>query len=124
VLLDDLVEGPLHVEHHRVEPATGRRVGVLHRARDVVQLVQAHRLREPARRVDREHDHPAAALGRPESDRRRRRGLADAPGAAADDHPGAGVVEQRVDVEDRRLPGGTALGAHATACSTRMSARS
>ena len=57
---DDLVERPLHVEHHRVQRAAGRPIDPGHRARGVVQLGQAHRLGEPAGRVDGQHDDRAA----------------------------------------------------------------
>ena len=44
------------------------------------------------------------SLGGPQGQRGRGRGLADAARAAADDDPGARVVEQRVDVERGRRP--------------------
>jgi hypothetical protein len=127
VRLDDLVEGPLHVEHHRVEAAALAVVDALDRPRHVVQLGEAHRLRQPPRGVDREDDDAAPPLGRPEPERGGRRRLADAPGAAAHDDAGRRVVEQGVDVQDgRALPGGLpgAGGAHAIPWSRRRSARS
>ena len=60
---DDLVEGPLHVQHHRVQLAAGRRVDARHRARGVVQLGQPQRLGQPAGRVDGQH-HDRAARAR------------------------------------------------------------
>ncbi len=103
-------------------PATGR--GVLSSSH------QPHRLGQPAGGVDGEHDDPPAPLGRAQGQRGGRRGLADAARAAADDHPGAGVVEQAVDVERRGLARrrarrrGGGRRRHATPCSTRRSARS
>ena len=45
------------------------------------------RRRQPTRRVHREHEHPPAEVRRGQrAERRRRRGLADAAGAADDDH--------------------------------------
>ena len=101
--LHHLVEGALHVEHHRVERAAlaGRaRRQPGHRPRGVVERLDAHRLRQPTGRVDGEHDDLAAALGRTQGERGRGGGLADAAGAAAHDDAAAAVVEQRVDVED------------------------
>ena len=72
------------------------------RARDVVERLDAHRLGQPAGRVDGEHDDLAAALGGAQRERRGRGGLADPARAAADDDLGRAVVEQRVDVERRR----------------------
>ena len=88
VRLDDLVEGALHVEHHRVEAAAAGGVGPRHRARGVVELDQAHRLRQPPGRVDREDDDPPPRSAARSAERGGRRGLADAAGAAADDDPG------------------------------------
>ena len=105
--LHDLVEGPLHVQHHRVEAAAvvGGAADADDRPRGVVERLDAHRLGQPAGRVDGEdHDLPAA-LGGPERQRRGRGGLADAARAAADDDAGGGVVEQRVDVERLRRRG-------------------
>ena len=95
------------------------------RARGVVERLDAHRLGEPAGRVDGEHDDLAPALGRAQRERRRGGGLADAARAAADDDPGARVVEQRVDVERggrrRRRAGrrgrGSRVRRHAIPCS-------
>ena len=101
----DLVEGPLHVEHHGVQlagPTPGVR-GALDRvdlAGRVVQLGQPERLGQPAGRVDGEHHRaPAVLLGRPQRQRRRRGRLADAARAAADDDPDVRVGQQRVDVQ-------------------------
>ena len=98
---DDLVEGPLHVEHHRVERPAGRGVDVLDGPGGVVQLGQAHRLGQPAGRVDGEDDDPAALLGGPEAEGRGRGRLADAAGTTADDDVGTPVGQQRVDVQAR-----------------------
>lgn len=98
--LDDLVEGALHVEHHGVQFAARRVVDALHPARDVVERVDAHRLGEPAGRVDREHDDLAAPLGRAQPQGGRRRRLPDTAGPAAHHDAGPRVVEQRVDVQD------------------------
>ena len=64
----DLVEGPLHVEHHGVQlAAAGLGVDALDLARGVVQLGQAQRLGQPAGRVDGQHDGaPAVLLGGPQ----------------------------------------------------------
>ncbi|MCY1371936.1 hypothetical protein D9M69_591060 [compost metagenome] len=131
-----LVEGALHVEHHRVEVTLALDPG--DRARGVVELLDAHRLREPAGRVDGEDDDLAHALGGPQRERRAGRRLADAAGAAAHDDAGAGVVEQGVDVERagpvagrrRRADPGRALGGaacghgYAIPCSRRSPASS
>ena len=95
-----------------------------HRARRVVELAQAHRLGEPPGRVDRQHDDLAPALGRAQRERRRRRRLADPAGAAADDDPGARVVEQRVDVEGGRLARRSRAPVSCHPCSCSSSARS
>ena len=114
---DDLVEGPLHVEHHRVERAAAGRVDALDAAGGVVQLGQAHRLRQPLGRVDREHDGTAPALGGSQRERGGGGRLADAAGAGAHQDPGG--VEQVVDVE-----GGAAVLGHAIPCSWRSPASS
>ena len=106
---DDLVERPLHVEHHRVEGAAGRGVDAGDGSGRVVELGQPHRLGEPAGRVDGEDDDPAALLGRPQRQGRRGRRLADPAGPAAHDDVGAAVGEQRVDVEHRRAGAGRPL---------------
>ena len=103
---DDLVERPLHVEHHRVERATGRRVDVVHRPRGVVELGEAHRLGEPPGGVDGEDDDLAPLLRRAQSESGGRGGLADPAGAAAHDDVGMPVGEQRVDVQPRGSRGG------------------
>ena len=110
--LDDLVEGALHVEHHRVEASAVGVADALDRAGDVVELGETHRLGEPAGRVDRQDADLAALLGRPQRQGGRRRGLADAAGAAAHDDLGAAVGEQRVDVDGvvERARGGRAGG--------------
>ena len=113
--LDYLVEGSLHVQHHGVQTAS--RVGPVpvligtpiapdawHQTRGVVQGSQAHRLREPARRVDGQHDHMPAALGGAHADRGRGGRLADPAGAAADDDPGPAIGDQPVDVKLRGAP--------------------
>ncbi len=97
--LDDLVEGPLHVQHHGVQFAARAAIHALDLARHVVQFLDAHRLREPARRIDGEDDDLPAALRRPYPQGRRRRGLADAAGAAAHHDPGGGVVQDRVHLQ-------------------------
>ena len=102
----DLVEGPLHVEHHRVErPARGR-VDARHRPRRVVELVEAERLGQAAGGVDGEHDHLPPGLGRPDAERGGRRRLPDPAGAAADDDAGARVGEEGVDVDRVRVRAG------------------
>ena len=77
-------------------------VGAGDPARLVAQRRQAQRLGQPLRRVDGQHHRAPAALGGPQRQRRRGGGLADAAGAAAHQHPGRRVVQQRVDVQ----PGG------------------
>ncbi len=99
---DDLVERPLHVQHHGVEAAAGPGVDVLHRPRHVVELADAEGLGEPARRIDGEHDHLATGLGRADRQRRRRRGLADPAGAAADDDVRLVVSDDLLDVQNGR----------------------
>jgi len=112
---DDLVEGPLHVQHHGVQAASRFSVvpvlivspaDAVHQPGGVVQRGQAHRLGKPAGRVDgQHHDVPPARCG-PQADRRGDRRLADPARAAADDDPGAPVADQAVDVERRRLAAG------------------
>jgi hypothetical protein len=103
--LDHLVEGALHVEHHRVERALVSRAGragrghARHRAGRVVELLDPHRLGQAPGGVDGEDDDAASPLGGTQRQRRRRRRLADATGAAAHDDPGLRVVEQAVDVQ-------------------------
>ena len=58
----DVVEGAFHVEHHRVQAAAGRSVDHGHWPRRVVELADAERLRQPACRVDGQHDDLAAGL--------------------------------------------------------------
>ena len=84
----DLVEGALHVEHHRVERAARRGVDAGDRPGGVVELGEAEGLGQPPRRVDGEDDDLAPVLGRPQPERGGRGGLADPAGAAADDDPG------------------------------------
>ena len=83
---DDLIERPLHVQHHCVEAAVT--VDAADSPRGVVQLAQAHRLSQPPGRVDGEHAHPAATLGRPQRDCSGGGRLAHATGAAAHDDGG------------------------------------
>ncbi len=113
----DLVEGPLHVEHHGLELAVAGHA--LDDPRGVVELGQPHRLRQPPGRVDGQDDDLAAALGGPQADRRRGGGLADAAGPAAHDDPGLRVVDQLVHGEPAAagaraaLSGGAGPPAHA-----------
>jgi hypothetical protein len=95
--VDHLVEGPAHVQHHRVQVATG----IGHAAGLVAERLHAECLGEAAGRVDREHDGAAPAFRGADRQRGRRGGLSDAAGTAAHDDPGAGVVEHRVDVQRR-----------------------
>ena len=86
---DQLVEGRLRVEHHRPELALHldpllreeRRVDLLGL---VAELLQAERVGEALRRVDRQHADLQSARRHPDRDRRRGRRLADATGAGAD----------------------------------------
>ncbi len=96
---DDLVERPLHVEHHRVEGAALRAVDGLDAPGGVVELGQPHRLGQPTGRVDREHHDAAPALGGAQGQRRGGRRLADTTGAGADQDLRG--VEDRVDVHGR-----------------------
>ena len=100
--LDDLVEGPLHVEHHRVEAAAGPEVDSLDRSGRVVELGQAHRLGEASGRVDGEDAHLPALLSGTQREGCGRRRLADAAGAAADDDVDRAVGQQPVDVQTGR----------------------
>ena len=88
---DEVVPALLGVEHGRPQltPRVGRRPGE-HLVGDadfvVPDPLQPQRVGQPARRVDREHQHPAALLDhRRGRQRRRRRGLAHAAGPAGDD---------------------------------------
>jgi hypothetical protein len=97
----DLVEGPLHVEHHRVEAAAGHGLGrqAGDQPRHIVELGEAERLGQATRRVDGQHDDPAPLLGGPQSERGGGRRLADTARPAADDDPGMPVSQHRVDVQ-------------------------
>src|SRR5690606_33304648 len=68
-------------------------------ARGVVELGQAHRLRQPPGGVHGEDHGAPAAFGGAQAERGGGGGLAHAAGAAADDDAGALVVQDRVDVE-------------------------
>ena len=105
---DDVVERPLHVQHHRVQFA--RRPRDLDPPRLVVQLDQAERLGQPPGRVDGEDDDAPAGLRRGQRQRRRRRRLAHAAGAAADDDPGLRVVDQGPEVQRRGERSGAGRG--------------
>ncbi len=91
-VLDQRVEGALGVEHHRPHlaldlDAVGGEAGRVDEARLVAQLLEPEGGRQTARRVDRDDGDAEPALGHPHGQRRRRGGLADAPGAGADDDP-------------------------------------
>ncbi len=98
---DDLVEGPFHVEHHRVEAAALRRIHGFDRARDVVELGEPHRLGQPPCRVDGQHDDLPPGLGGLQRKRRGRRRLADSPRPAADHDADGRVRDQCVEIESR-----------------------
>jgi hypothetical protein len=120
VRLDNLVERPLHIQHHGVQaacrlgpvPSLSSCLDTRHQARCVVQRRQPHRLGEPAGRIDGQHHDVPATLGGSNADGGGGRGLADPAGAAADDNPGPAVVDQPVDVEVGRAT----LGHHAAFC--------
>ena len=61
-VVHDLVEGALHVQHHRAQAAARLAGDVLDDARGVVQRGQAHRLGQPPGRVDGEDDDAAPGL--------------------------------------------------------------
>ena len=82
--LDQLVERPLGVEHHRPQLALGLDRDPM---RLVAELVEPERRRQPPGRVDRHDGDLQAPLGEPERDRRGGGGLAHASRAGADDHP-------------------------------------
>jgi hypothetical protein len=83
VLVHQLVEGALGVEHHRPQLALHRRI---HQVGLVSQLVQAQRVREAARGVDREDGDLAATGGHAERDGRGGGCLAHAAGPGAHAH--------------------------------------
>ena len=87
--LDQLVERALGVEHHRPElaPELEAVLGedlLLDAAGPVVERLEAERVGEPLRGVDRHHRDALAAGGHAHRDRRRGGRLADPAGAAAD----------------------------------------
>ncbi len=100
----DVVERPLHVEHHREEPVVR---DALDHARGVVQLLQPHRLGQPPGRVDGQHHGAPARAGGDDSHRRRSGGLAHAAAAARDDDPRLGIANERPDVQSGRAHGAT-----------------
>jgi hypothetical protein len=114
VRLDDFIERPLHVQHHRVQAAAAGGVDAVHRPRGVVQGGQAHRLGQPPGWVDGQHAGLPAAFGGAQADRGRGRGLADAARSAADDDPGPPVIDDPVHVQLHR--------AHAAPCSLSFAA--
>ena len=114
--LDDLVEGPLHVEHHRAERALT--LDADDRARGVVELGESHGLGETSRRVDGEHADATAHLGCAQSESCGRRGLADTSRAAAHDDARRGIAQERIDIERGDV------GHQAIPCSWSMSASS
>ena len=77
--------------------------------------VQAERLGQPPGRVDGEDDDAAPGLRGGQRQRGRRRRLAHAAGAAADDDPGVRVGDQRAEVQRGRLGGGRGRSAGAAA---------
>ena len=86
---DQLVEGRLRVEHHRPQLALHLdplllEQGRLDPARLVAELLQPERVRQPLRRVDRQHADLQPLRRHPGRDRRRGRRLADPAGAGAD----------------------------------------
>ena len=114
--LDDLVEGPLHVEHHRAERALS--LDADDRARGVVEFGEPHGLGETSRRIDGEHADSPAHLRGAQTEGRGRRGLADATRAAAHDDARRGIAQERVHVERGDV------GHQAIPCSCSMSASS
>ncbi len=90
--LDQLVEGPLWVEHHRPQLALdpqalgGDPLGV-DAPRLVGQLLESERVRESLGRIDRDHRDLQPAGRHAHRDRRRGRRLADPAGAGAHADP-------------------------------------
>ena len=105
--LDDLVEGPLHVEHHRVEvtaawqalDTAAPRRGVLSSSVRPIDCA-SRRAGSIVSTTTR-----AALLGGTQRDRGGRRRLADPSGPAAHDDAGALVARQRVQSSCRDGPG-------------------
>ncbi len=90
--LDQRVERPLRVEHHRPQLArhldpVGAEALRVDQPRLVAELLEPERRREPPRGVDRDHRDLQPALGHPHRERGRRRRLAHAARAGADDDP-------------------------------------
>ena len=119
VACHERVEGALHVEHHREErPAARRRERFqVDRPRAARELALAEARREPARRVDRAHQHTTSVARGAQRQRRSRGGLADAAGAAGDEY--APLGERRIEPR-----GGGAAGRHQAASSVSASVRS
>ena len=83
---DELIEGPLRVEHHRRQrPATRRQTPELHRARLVAERLEPHGVCEPFGRVDGEHERAAAERSSAQRQRGRGGGLSDAARAHTDE---------------------------------------
>jgi hypothetical protein len=86
---DEIVEGPLGVEHHRpqlatqLQSVTGEVAGLDH-ARLVTQLLEPQRASEPAGGVDRDDGDPLAARREPDGDGGGRGRLADPARTGAD----------------------------------------
>src|ERR1044072_3467997 len=97
---DDLVEGPFHVEHHRVERTAARLVDAGDLAWCVVQFGQSHRLRQPASGVDGENAHSATVLGSAQGKCSGGGGLTDATRATAPDDRRR--TEELVDIKRLR----------------------
>jgi hypothetical protein len=92
VRFDYLIEGALHVEHHRVQ---GTWAGdAWNRSWGVIEFGQTHSLGKPASWVDGQHTHVSATLGRTKCQCGGACGLADSTGARAYQDRHGWVVEQ------------------------------
>ena len=135
-VLDQLVEGPLGVEHQRPQlaaqlDAVRREALRRDQARLVAELLEPERVGEPPRRVDRDHRDARAVGGGAHGERGGRRGLAHAAGAGADDDPLAGdEVGDGAQMSPSRTACATAcerlraLSFVTTSCSTFFTVRS
>src|SRR4029453_19376212 len=96
---DDLIERPLHVEHHGVEAPSSGAARVLALARRVVEIAETERLGEPARGIDREYDGCPAEVGGAHRECRRKRRLAYTARPAAHDDSGGRVTDESIHIQ-------------------------
>lgn len=99
--LDNLVEGALHVEHHRVKGAGSG--DSLDRPRCVVECGEPHCLSKPSCWIDGEDAHPSTLLRGTQGNGSRRGRLANAAGSGAHDDSNGPITEDAVDAQWRGI---------------------